>query len=429
MSTLLIQNGRIIDPANGVDQIGDLFIVNDLLANRADFHGEIERVIDATGLIVSPGLIDPHVCFREPGFEEDETIRSGAFAALAGGFTAVACLPDTVPAVDTRAAAEFVIRQAKRARSCRVLPMGSVTKGHLGQELAEMGQLSDGGAVGFSDGKRPIANAEVMRRALQYTSIWNKPILHHAQVPELAHAAVMHEGFQATLLGLPGMPAAAEEIMVRRDIALAETTGGRVHWMSISSFRSVEEIKKAKDRGLLVTADVTPHHLLLTDKALSNYDTNYKVDPPFRTEEHRQALLAGLVDGTIDIISSDHQPLSAEKKSLEFDHAPFGISSLDTFLPLCVEALITPGLLDWPGLLRKLTINPALLLGVKAGRLDVGRPADITLIDPHEIWTIDTQKFHSRSTNTPFANRPAQSRVKYTIVSGEVRYDWKIHSK
>lgn len=430
MTALLIRGGRIIDPAQGVDRIGDLLIVDGRIAHLAPGESPgtkcespgTDRIIDAAGMIVCPGLIDCHVAFREPGFEEDETISSGAAAALAGGFTTVACLPDTLPVVDSRASAEFIIRQAERAARCRVLPIGSVTKSHKGEELAEIGQLIDGGAVAFSDGKRAIANAEIMRRALQYAGMWGKTILHHAQVPELVHGGVMHEGFQSTMLGVRGMPAAAEEIMVRRDIALAETTGGRVHLMCISSLRSIDEIRRARERGLHVSADVTPHHLLLTDESLTGYDTNYKVDPPVRTEEHRQALIEGLRDGTIDVIASDHQPLAGEKKSREIDQAPFGISSLETLLPLCVEALIEPGHLDWPQLVEKLTVGPARLLGLTAGTLQPGCPADVTIINPNEPWRIDADEFRSLSRNTPFDGRPVRGRVRYTIVAGEMRF-------
>lgn len=424
MSTLLIKNGRVIDPSQGIDAIQDLLIVDGLIQGNGtiDPHLEVNDIIEANGMIVCPGLIDCHVAFREPGTEEDETIASGASAALAGGFTTVATLPDTFPVVDSRASAEFVVRQSDRAAKCRVVPLGAVTKGHAGEELAEIGQLIDGGAVGFSDGKRPISNPEIMRRALQYTSMWDRAILNHAQVPELVHGGIMHEGFQSTVLGARGMPAAAEEIMVRRDIALAETTGGRVHLMSISSRRSVEEIRQAISRNIRVSADVSPHHLLLTDECLADYDTNYKVDPPIRTEEHRQALIEGLQDNTLSCISSDHQPLSEEKKSLELDHAPFGVAGLETVVPLCVKALITPGYLGWSNLISKLTTGPAELLGLDAGTLRTGVRADVTIIDPDESWSIDTSRFQSKSHNNPFDGLVVQGRVKHTIVAGEILY-------
>ncbi|WP_417848747.1 dihydroorotase [Thalassoglobus sp.] len=424
MSSLRIKNGRVIDPSNKLDAQQDLLIIDGLVVDEKEFGADFaaDREIDATGMIVSPGLIDCHVSFREPGFEEDETIETGATAALAGGFTTVADLPDTFPVVDSRASAEFVVRQSDRAAQCRVVPIGAVTKNHAGEELAEIGQLIDGGAVAFSDGKRPISNPEIMRRALQYTSMWNRAIFNHAQVPELVQGGQMHEGFQSTVLGLRGMPAAAEEIMVRRDIALAETSNGRVHIMSISSKRSVEEIRQAISRGIQVSADVSPHHLLLTDECLVDYDTNYKVDPPIRTEEHRQALIEGLVDGTISCISSDHQPLSEEKKSLEIDNAPFGIAGLETLLPLCVKTLIEPGHLTWSQLICKLTHGPATLLGLDAGTIRPGSVADVTIIAPDETWSIKTDQFQSKSRNNPFDDMVVTARVKYTIVDGEVRF-------
>lgn len=421
MASLLIRHGRIVDPSRHVDHVGDLLVVDGMIAEPGQVQTP-DQIIDATGLIVSPGLIDCHVSFREPGFDEDETIASGADAALAGGFTTVACLPETLPAIDSRASAEFIVRQGERADRCRVLPIGAVTKGAEGKELSEMGQLINGGAVAFSDGKQPIANAEIMRRALQYTGMWNKPLLHHAQVPELVHGGIMHEGFHSTVFGLQGMPAAAEEIMVRRDIALVESTGGRVHLMSLSSHRSVEEVRQAITRGLEVSADVTPHHLLLTDECLAGYNTNFKVNPPVRTAEHRDALIEGLKDGTIALIASDHQPLADEKKGQEIDQAPFGIVGLETLLPLCVEALILPGHLTWLQLLGKLTSGPAKLLSLNAGTLQPGTPADITIIDPEARWTIDSCRFRSRSRNTPFHGREVQGRVRYTIVGGAVKF-------
>lgn len=422
MKTLLVRGGRIIDPLVGVDRVGDLWIVDGLISEGPPPGARADRIVEAAGRIVSPGLIDCHVAFREPGYEEDETISSGAASAVAGGFTTVVCLPDTSPVVDSRASAEFVVRQGERAVGSRVLPLGAVTKGLKGEELAEIGQLIDGGALAFSDGKRPIGNAEIMRRALQYTNIWNKPILHHAQVPELVQGGIMHEGFQSTVLGLRGMPAAAEEIMVRRDIALAETTGGQVHLMSLSSLRSVDEVRRARERGIRVSADVTPYHLLLTDSCLQSYDAHYKVDPPVRTEEHRQALIDGLKDGTISIIASDHQPVAEEKKSLEIDRAPFGMIGLETLIPLCIEALIKQGHLTWPELLAKLTCGPARLLGLDRGTLRPGAVADVTVIDPELNWTIDAAGFRSKSRNTPFDGRQVNGRVTCTIVGGEIRY-------
>ena len=330
MGTLLIRGGRIVDPASNRDAFDDLLIVDGRIAERASSTEDADETIDASGLLVCPGLIDARVSLREPGFEEDETIETGTAAAIAGGFTTIGCMPDTEPVVDTRASAEFVNLLAERASNCRVVPLGAVTKRHAGEELAEMAQLVDGGAVAFTDGKRPIANSEVMRRALQYAGMLNRAVLHHPQVPELVAGCLIHDGFYSTKLGLRVMPAAAEEIMVRRDIALAELSGSRIHLMGVSSKHSVDEIRQAQQRGVAVTADVTPHHLALTDACLESYDANYKVDPPLRTREHIDALIDGLQDGTLEIICSDHQPYSQEKKHREIDRKSTRLNSSHT---------------------------------------------------------------------------------------------------
>ena len=424
MSHLWIRHGRLIDPASGVDRQGDLVIRDGQIAPAGADPAPGATVIDARGLIVSPGWIDCRVALREPGFEEDETILTGTAAAVAGGFTTIASLPDTEPVVETRAAAEFVARQAERAGHCRVHPLGAVTKGNKGQELAEIGQLVDGGALALTDGKRPIGNSEVMRRALQYCSMWQKPVLHHPQVPELVTGGVMNEGYHATILGLRGMPAAAEEIMVRRDIALAELTQGRIHLMGLSSDRSVEEVRQARARGVQVTADVTPVHLLLTDEAMTTYDANFKLDPPLRTEEDIAALIAGLKDGTIEIISADHTPVAPEKKARELDVVPFGVVGLETALSVCRAALIERGHLTWPELISKFTVGPAKLLGLAdRGSFHPGAAADVTIFDPDEEWTVDPRRFHSKSANTPFGGVKMRGRVRYTIVGGTVRFD------
>lgn len=423
--SLLIRHARRIDPLLLTDSIGDLQIRDGLIASteNAGPDAQFDLVIDAHGLVVCPGFVDCHVSLGEPGFEEDETIASGTAAALAGGFTLIASLPDTNPVVETRADAEFVRQQADRAGHCRVMVLGAVTKGREGQELAEIGGLIAGGAIAFTDAKQPISNAEVMRRALEYTRMWNRVVFHHPQVPELVQGGVMHEGYYSSVLGLRGMPTAAEEIMVRRDIALAELTGGRIHLMAVTSHRSVEEIRDAKRRGVQVTADVTPHNLLLTDSELVTYDANFKVDPPLRTQKHIESLIDALQDDTIEIISADHTPIASEKKARELDQMPFGISGLETLLPICVEALITPGHLTWPQLVTKLTIGPGKLLGIEMTKtLAPGTIADLTIFDPEEAFVIDSDRFYSLGRNTPFHEREATGRVKATIIGGEIRY-------
>ncbi|MEZ6055622.1 MAG: dihydroorotase [Planctomycetaceae bacterium] len=421
--SLLIRGGRVIDPSTRFDAIADVYIENQRIHSiGTNLDLPADRVIDATGMIVSPGFIDPHVKLGEPGCEEDETIDSGTAAAVAGGFTTIAALPDTTPVVDSRAAAEFVSRQAERADRCHVVPLGAVTRQVLGEELSEIGQLVDGGAVGFTDGKRVIANPEIMRRALQYAGMFDRAILHHPQSPELTAGGVMHDGYWSTRLGLRGIPAAAEEIVVRRDIALAEHTGGRIHLMSISSLNSVDEVCRARRRGVRVSADVSPQHLLLSDESLKNYESCYKVSPPLRTQPHIEALIAGLKEGTIDILCADHLPWAIEKTDRELDLTPFGIPGLETLLPMGIRALIEPGHLSWIEFLSKLTTGPAALLGLDTGRLQTGAPADITILDPQIRWQIDATKFHTLSRNTPFDKWDVQGKVQYTIVSGSIRY-------
>lgn len=422
MSTVLIRDGRIIDPSQNVDRTGNLLLRDGRVAGIDDGTAVADRLIDASGLIVCPGFIDVHVSLREPGHEEDETTATGTAAALAGGMTSIACMPDTSPVVDNRAAAEFILLQAERAGHCNVFPLGAATKNHAGEELAEIGLLVEGGAVGFTDAKRPIANAEIMRRALEYARMFNRPIFNHPQVPELVAGGVMHEGYYSTLLGLRGMPAAAEEIMVSRDLALAEMTGGRLHLMCLSAAQSVEQVRRAKARGIRVTAEVTPHHLTLTDASLQSFDSNCKVDPPLRSQDHIDALIEGLKDGTIDAISSDHQPFAEEKKDRELDLVPPGIAGLETLLPICVKSLIEPGHLSWSQLIACLTVGPAAVLSIAKGTLSPGADADVTILDPNAEWTIDPDQFRSMSKNTPFAGWKVRGRVHTVIVGGRIRF-------
>lgn len=422
MTTTLIRGGRIIDPGQSIDRVGSLLLRDGRIVGIDTGTAVADQVIDASGKIVSPGLIDAHVALREPGNEEDETTSTGTAAALAGGFTSIACLPDTKPAIDNRGAAEFVFLMAQRAGNCNVFPLGAVTKGNNGEELAEIGQLVEGGAVALTDGKRPIANAEIMWRALEYARMFDTPVFNMPQVPELVAKGVMHEGFNSTLLGLPGVPSAAENIMVSRDIALAARTEGRLHLMCVSTSVSIDLIRRARERGVAVSCDVTPHHLALTDDSLKTFDPNFKVDPPLRPQGHVNAMIEGLKDGTIDVISADHQPWAVEKKTCELDYAPFGIVGLETLLPICIQTLIEPEHLTWLELLSKLTTGPAKLLGIQKGTLSPGADADVTIIDPDVEWTIDPDQFRSKSRNTPFAGRTVRGRADQVLVGGEVRY-------
>lgn len=422
LPTIQIAGGRIIDPSRDSDEIGDLWISRGHILPTGASYEEAEIVIDARGLIVCPGLIDVHVHLREPGNEEDETIATGAAAALAGGVTSVACMPNTNPPIDSQAAAEFVVLQGQRARQANVYPVGAVSKGRKGEELATLGQLVAGGAVAFTDDGAPVASAALMRRALEYSKMFDRVIMQHCQVPELTVGGVMNEGFESMRLGLAGMPDAAEDIMVARDIRLAEITRGRLHIQHISTARSVELVREGKRRGVKVTAEACPHHFTLTDERLRTFDSNYKMNPPLRTWSDVEAVVGGLSDGTIEILATDHAPHAPEKKMRELDLAPFGVIGLETLVPIVATHLVDPGHLSWPEAIRKLTINPARLLGIPKGTLRPGADADVTLIDPTARWTIDPSQFRSRSRNCPFAGWEVRGRAHTVIVCGEVRY-------
>lgn len=422
MQSILIRGGRVIDPSQNIDRIADVWLDRGRVLSIDQPQGTPDVVIEARGLIVCPGLIDAHVHLREPGNEEDETIATGASAALAGGVTSVACMPNTRPAIDTQGAAEFVVLQAQRARRANVFPVGAVSKGREGIELAELGGLVDGGAVAFTDDGAPVASASLMRKALQYAKMFDRVIMQHCQVPELTIGGVMNEGFISSQLGLGGMPAAAEDIMVARDIRLAEITGGRVHIQHISTARSVELVAEGKRRGVGVTAEACPHHFTLTDDRLTTFDSNFKMNPPLRTKEDVDAVIAGLRDGTIDMLATDHAPHAPEKKMRELDQAPFGIVGLETLIPITILGLIEPGHLTWPQVIRMLTVVPAGLLGIAKGTLRPGADADVTIIDPEIEWTIDPERFLSKSRNTPYGGWKVRGRALTSIVAGEIRY-------
>jgi len=423
MNTLLIRQGRVIDPSQGIDRIDDLWIANGRIlgiGSRPDLRAD--STIDATGKIVTPGLIDMHVHLREPGREEDETIATGTASAIAGGVTSVACMPNTEPALDSQAAAEFVCLQAKRAGNANVFPVGAITKGRNGQELAEMGGLVQGGAVAFTDDGTPVVSAEIMRRALEYSKMFDKAILSHAEDLDLTRGGVMHEGEVSRRLGLRGMPAVAEDIAVFREIALCEITGGKLHILHVSTAGAVDLIRQGKKRGVRVTGEACPHHFTLTDECLSTFDSNYKMAPPLRTQRDVEAIIEGLKDGTLDVLSTDHAPHSIEKKSREFDQTPNGIIGLETFLPICVLKLIEPGILTWPQMIEKMTINPAKVLGIDRGTLKVNAIADVTVIDPTTTYKIDVNTFQSKSRNCPFNGWEVRGRASAVVLGGEVKF-------
>lgn len=420
MSCILIRNGRVIDPATRHDAVANLWIESGVIAAIGGPDRQATETIDASGKLVCPGLIDMHVHLREPGREEDETIASGCAAAIAGGVTSVACMPNTEPPLDSQSAAEFVIQQARRAGLANVFPVGCLTKGKLGQDLSEMGGLVQGGAVAFTDDGTPVTDSEVMRRAMEYARGLGKAVLSHSEDLALTRGAVMHEGAESLRLGLKGYPAAAEEIMIYREIALAEITGARLHILHVSSARGVELIRWARDKGLPVTGEASPHHLLLNDECLRGFDSNYKMSPPLREKKDSAALVQGLKDGVITVLATDHAPHSVEKKMREIDQAPNGIIGLETFLPTCVKALIEPGHLTWPQMIAMMTLHPAQILGIDRGTLKPGAPADVTIIDPDREWNIDVTKFRSKSRNCPFGGWKVKGLAEQVIVGGRL---------
>ena len=424
MTDMLIKNGRIIDPANGVDKIGAILVSDGKIAAiDADGEAGAEEVIDATGKIVGPGLIDMHVHFREPGDEEEETIASGATAALAGGFTTVACMPNTDPCVDNEAAVDFVYHQAAAAKKANVFPVGAISKGRRGEEMAEIGQMVRGGAVGFSDDGEGVANPSMMRRALQYASMFDKPILQHCEDKALSAGGCMNAGYMASILGVPGMNRLGEELMLYRDIQLAKQAKARYHAQHLSTAGAAEVVRQAKQQGVCVTAEVTPHHLLLTEECCQNYDSNYKMNPPLRTADDLAALREAVADGTVDALATDHAPHLSSESELEFLNAPFGIIGLECALGLYVKALIDTDTIDWPGLIRLMTVGPAGILGLEKGTLAVGADADITIIEPRTSYTVDVTTFRSKGRNCPYHNWRLSARATHTIVAGEIRYE------
>jgi len=421
---LVIKNGRVIDPANGVDRRCDVLVADGRIAEVGVVgQVECERVIDAAGKLVTPGLIDIHVHFREPGDEEEETIASGSAAAVAAGFTSVVCMPNTRPTVENETDIEYIHRKGRQARKTHVYAMGAITKGLEGVELAEMGMMAEAGALGFTDDGHGVQDPAVMLRALKYAGMFEVVVAQHCQDNAYAGQGVMNAGYYSTILGLPGIDSLAEEAMLWRDIQLVRKTHVRYHVQHVSTAGAVELIRAAKSDGLPITCEVAPHHLLLTDESCCEYDTNYKVNPPLRGLQDVEALRRAVAEGLVDALASDHAPHLQSEKELEFLTAPFGIASLECALGLYVKALVEPGLVDWPGLIRLMTSGPAGIVGIDKGTLGRGKQADITIIDPDAEYEIDVSKFRSKSRNCPYHGWKVRGKVEKTIVQGEVRYE------
>ncbi len=424
---LLIRGGRLLCPFTGLDGPGDILIAGESIeAVGKDIPSSGARVIEADGLVVSPGFTDLHVHLREPGREDEETVASGAEAALRGGFTTICCMPNTEPAIDCVPVAEAVLRQAANAGKAKVRVVGAITKGRQGQELAEMGLLRRQlGIDAFSDDGCSVADARLMRRAMEYVRIFDGLIVSHCEDPNLAKGGHMHEGYYSTRLGLRAIPAAAEEVMVARDIILAELTGARLHLAHVSTARSLEMVRAAKERGVRVTAEATPHHLIFTDADLLEYSTDLKVNPPLRSEEDRQALRRGLADGTLDAVATDHAPHSREEKEAEFDRAPFGVIGMESAWPALYTHLVESDEVELPVLIDALTRGPARVLGMEETEmgLQTGTRADIALLDCSADYELNASGFASLSRNCPFDGQRMRARVKATIEGGMLKYE------
>ena len=423
--TTILKGGRVVDPAAGLDGVADVLIRDGRVA-RVGPDLEVEpaaAVIHVPdGCVVCPGFVDMHVHLREPGAEHKETVATGVAAAVAGGFTAVACMPDTEPANDEAGVTGLILARAARAGLARVYPIGAVSKGRAGRQLAAIGELRDAGCVAVSDAGRPVANAILMRRALEYAAMCGMPVIDHCEDAALTVDGVAHEGRAAALLGLRGMPAAAEEINAERDVALSELTGAPVHLAHVSARGTLRAVRSGKARGVPVTCEVTPHHLTLTDERLAEYDTNCKMNPPLRGAADLEALLGGLADGTIDCVATDHAPHHFDEKLAEFDRAPFGVVGLETAVSVCLDRLVHPGRVSLSRLVALLSANPARILGVEGGALTEGAPADITVLAPDLPVTVDARAFRSLAGNTPFDGWSLRGGVAATMVGGRTVY-------
>jgi dihydroorotase len=419
---LVVRNGRLIDPARKIDAVVNLIIRGGKIQSFSGATGDAISdlpVFDATGLVVAPGFLDVHVHLREPGTEEAETIATGGNAAVAGGFTAVAPMPNTNPPNDNPSITHYIVSEARRSSPARIFPIGAITKEQKGETLAEIGEMFEAGIVGISDDGKPVMDAQLFRRALEYAQMFDMPVIQHCEDLHLSKGGVMHEGMYSTRLGLKGIPAAAEETMVSRDLILMQLTGSKYHIAHLSTGRAVEMVREAKAKGLRVTAEATPHHFTLTDAAVADYDTNAKMNPPLRSAEDVAAIIQGLSDGTIDAIASDHAPHHINQKMLEFDRAPFGITGLETAVGLALTKLQ----LSITRLIELFSINPQKILKVVPWGLFEGSVADLTVLDLNRNWTFDVNRSRSRSRNSPFHGWPMKGKAVATIVGGKVVYE------
>jgi len=425
--SILIKKGKVIDPASGIEEILDILLEGERIKNISEnIKTSGAEVIDADGRIVIPGLVDMHTHLREPGREDEETIQTGTRAAAEGGFTTICCMPNTTPPIDTPALVDYIFCEAKRGGVIEVLPIGTITAHRKGERLSEMGRLKKAGVVGFSDDGRWVANSQLMRRALEYTKMLDTPIISHCEDYYLSGNGVMNEGYFSTVLGLPGIPKEAEEIAIFRDLALLRLTHSKLHIAHISTRGGVELIKQAKKENLKVTAEVTPHHLTLSEDVARSFDTNTKVNPPLRTKSDIQALKVGLKEGTIDVIATDHAPHTQEEKELEYPDAPFGIIGLETTLSLVIKELVEPGFLTLKEAVAKLTINPSRILGIDRGSIKEGGLADLAIVNLGKVWCVEKKNLLSLSKNSPFIGWTLPAKVECTIFRGKVVYREKL---
>ena len=421
---LLITNGRIIDPSQDLDATLDV-LIEDGTVSRVDKKIKANvQTIDASGLVVAPGFIDLHTHLREPGQEHKETIATGTRAAVAGGYTAVCAMANTVPPNDERAVTEMVVAEAARNGWCRVYPVGAVSKGLKGEELAELADLRAAGCVAVSDDGKPVYNAQLMRRALEYCSMLGMPVVAHEEDANLNEGGVMHEGYYSTILGMRGIPAASEETLVARDVILAKLTNAHVHIAHLSTAGAIDSVRRARAAGVQVTCEVTPHHIALGDDAVQSFSTNLKMNPPLRSEEHRQAILEGIADGTVDAIATDHAPHHFDEKNVEFDLAPFGVIGLETAFAVCYEHLVRAKVIKLPRLIDLLSCGPARVFNLPGGTLRAGSLGDATLLDV-DAAVVVPREFQSKASNSPFVGQKLHGRVMATIVAGAVKFERK----